>query len=135
MPLTQDRDTKRKDGNDYAAPAAAGIVAFAGAMVALDAAGNATPAATSTTLKGAGRAKERVDNSSGSAGDENVPYEKGVFLYKNSAAADEITRAEINENCYIVDDETVAKTDGGATRSVAGVIDEIDTNGVWVKFS
>ena len=135
MPLTQDRDTKSKPGVDYSAPAAAGILVHAGALLVLDASGNATPGETATTLTAAGRAKDRVDNTGGAAGDEQVPYDKGVFHYKNSAAADEITRAEIGDDCYIVDDETVAKTDGTGTRSIAGKIDEIDANGVWVKIS
>lgn len=134
MALTKTRDTKARAGKDYSAPAAASVLAYAGALIALDAAGNATPGATATTLKGAGRCKETVDNSSGSAGDVNIPYEKGVFGYANSAGADEITRADIGNDCYIVDDETVAKTDGGGTRSVAGTIDDLDGATVYVKF-
>ena len=59
---------------------------------------------------------------------------KGVFPFKNSAAADEITNAEIGSDCYIVDDETVAKTDGTGTRSVAGKVFLVDDYGVWVDF-
>ncbi|MFB0515162.1 MAG: hypothetical protein ACETWG_00985, partial [Candidatus Neomarinimicrobiota bacterium] len=33
---------------------------------------------------------------------------------------------------YIVDDQTVAKTDGTGTRSPAGFIEDVDSNGVWV---
>ena len=43
-----------------------------------------------------------------------------------------ITQAEIGDACYIVDDETVAKTSGGNTRSVAGEIVDVDDDGVWV---
>ncbi|CUH67985.1 hypothetical protein TG4357_03322 [Thalassovita gelatinovora] len=52
----------------------------------------------------------------------------------NSAAADEITIADIGNKAYAVDDQTVAKTDGTATRSPAGIIDDVDANGVWVRF-
>ena len=34
---------------------------------------------------------------------------------------------------YIVDDETVAKTDGTATRSAAGKVVGLDSDGVWVE--
>jgi hypothetical protein len=81
-----------------------------------------------------GRAKETVDNSSGSAGDLNVEIEKGIFRFANSSSTDEITRADIGSNCYIVDDQTVAKTSGSSTRSVAGKIFDVDSLGVWVDF-
>ena len=51
----------------------------------------------------------------------------------NSAAGDAITRAEIGDVCYIVDDETVAKTNGTSTRSAAGTIRDVDAQGVWVE--
>jgi len=135
MPLTKNRDTKERINRDFNAPVAAAKIIYQGALVALDTSGNLTPGATATTLKGAGRAKKKVDNASGSAGDVTAPYEKGTFLFANSAGADEITRAEIGDNCYIVDDETVAKTDGSSSRSVAGVVADIETSGVWVTFA
>ena len=132
--LTKDRDTKQRDGVLFVMPVAAAKKIFAGSLVATDASGNATPGATATTLKGAGRAEEQVDNSAGSAGDETVRIKKGVFQFGNSAGGDEITRADIGNDCYIVDDQTVAKTDGTSTRSVAGKIADVDAGGVFVKF-
>ena len=35
--------------------------------------------------------------------------------------------------CYIVDDQTVAKTDGSSARSKAGTIVNVDDQGVWVR--
>lgn len=135
MPLTQDRDTPAKDGIILNAPVAAAKKIFKGALVALDASGNATPGAAATTLKGAGRAEQTVDNLLGVAGDQNVQIRKGVFRFKNSASGDLIARADIGNDCYIVDDETVAKTNGTNTRSVAGKIHDVDALGVWVKFA
>ncbi|KAK0329991.1 hypothetical protein LTR94_034588, partial [Friedmanniomyces endolithicus] len=63
----------------------------------------------------------------------NGRVKKGQFRWANSAAADAITRAEIGDPAYIVDDQTVAKTNGGATRSVAGTIRDVDAQGVWVE--
>ena len=134
MPLTQPRDTKQRSGVDFSFPVAAAKKIFAGAIVATDASGNATPGATATTLKAAGRAEQTVDNLLGAAGDVSVSVKKGVFKYKNSSA-DPIARADIKGTCYIVDDETVAKTNGGNTRSAAGTIEDIDTDGVWVRFT
>ncbi len=59
---------------------------------------------------------------------------KGIFAYENSSAADEITKADIGKDCYIVDDQSVAKTDGTGTRSVAGKVFDVNSHGVWVKF-
>lgn len=135
MPLTEDRNTKEREGKLHSGPAAAAKKFFAGAIAAYDALGNITPGAAATTLIGAGRVEEQVDNSAGAAGAVNVPFKKGTFQFANSAAADAITRAEIGDNCYIVDDQTVAKTDGGGTRSIAGKIVDVDAAGVWVLFT
>lgn len=43
------------------------------------------------------------------------------------------TAADIGSDCYIVDDQTVAKTNGTNTRSVAGKIMDVDAQGVWVR--
>ena len=40
----------------------------------------------------------------------------------------------MGSDCYIVDDQTVAKTNGGATRCVAGKVWDVDAEGVWVEF-
>ena len=76
---------------------------------------------------------DAANNGSGSAGDINVETERGVFRFENSASADAITRAEIGDTAYIVDDQTVAKTNGSSTRSAAGTIVDVDAQGVWVR--
>ncbi len=133
MALTKDRDTQRREGVQNNDPVAASTRIFAGSLVCLNAAGFAVPGATATTLTARGRAEEQVDNRDGAAGDLKVETRRGVFRFDNSAAADEITRADIGNACYIVDDQTVAKTDGTSTRSVAGIIQGLDDAGVWVE--
>jgi len=132
--LTQDRNTPQRDGSIINIGVAAGKKIYAGALVALDANGYATPGATATGLKGLGRAEAQVDNSGGSNGAVTVDVRKGIFRYNNSSGADQITTADIGNDCYIVDDQTVAKTDGTGTRSVAGKVFDVDSDGVWVKF-
>lgn len=133
--LTADRDTHRRAGDEIVLPAAAAKKFYAGALVARDASGNATPGAVAATLRGVGRCAQFVDNSGGGAGDQTVRIEKGVFRFGNSADGDLIARADIGADCYIVDDQTVAKTNpGGNTRSVAGKVFDVDASGVWVKF-
>lgn len=131
--LTQDRNTLAQLGEVQEHPVLAAAVIYAGSIACLDAAGWVVPGATATTLIAAGRAEERADNSAGGNGAITAKVRAGVFRFDNSAAADEITRAEIGDDCFIVDDQTVAKTDGTGTRSKAGTIVQIDTLGVWVR--
>ena len=115
-------------------PVAAGVKIFAGALVCLNAAGFATPGVTATTVKALGRAEATIDNTTGANGDLNIRIRRGVFRFANSAAGDLIARADVLGTAYIVDDQTVAKTNGGGTRSVAGTIRDVDAQGVWVLF-
>jgi hypothetical protein len=131
--LAADRDTPARDGNIFSYPLAAAVKIYAGSLVMLDASGNAKPGATATGQIAVGRAREQVDNSAGSAADLSVEIEQGVFRWGNSASTDAITKAEIGDLCYIVDDQTVAKTSGTNTRSVAGTVVDVDSDGVWVK--
>lgn len=130
MPLTADRNTPRRDGVQYEDPVAAGQTIYRGALVCLNATGELVKGAVSTTLKARGVAETStldVDYAG------RVRSRRGVWRFKNSAAGDAITAADIGANCFIVDDETVAKTSGTNTRSVAGVIRAVDAQGVWVE--
>lgn len=131
--LTGDRNTPRAEGDVKSLLMSASKI-FAGAIVMRNATGYATKGAVSTTLIGVGRAEEQVDNSGGAAGDLRIKVRPGVHRYANSAAADLITIAEIGKPAYAVDDQTVAKTDGTATRSIVGFVFDVDSSGVWVEF-
>ena len=59
------------------------------------------------------------------------------FLVSNSAT-DPVTQAELGSQIYIQDNQTVAKTDGAGTRSVAGRFMGFDTEyttHVWVEIT
>ena len=131
--LAKDRNTARRAGDQFSDPVAASTLIYEGALVCLNASGNAVPGSTATGLVPRGVAEARADNSAGSAGDIQVSTRSGFFRFGNSASADEITRAEIGDTAYIVDDQTVAKTDGTSTRSAAGKIVDVDSVGVWVQ--
>jgi hypothetical protein len=133
MPLAAERATKERDGVTFNRKIAANVKIFQGGLVALTAAGYLTPGAAATTLIADGIALDTVDNTGGAAGDKSVEVKKGVFQFKNSAAGDAISIAELGDDCYIVDDQTVAKTDGTGTRSKAGKIVDLDAQGVWVR--
>lgn len=133
--LIANRSTKRRENaSTESHPVGAATKIYQGAMVVLNAAGWAVPGVTATTVKPLGRAEHQADNSAGANGDINVRIRKGVLQFANSASGDLITRADIGNSAYIVDDQTVAKTSGGSTRSVAGIIRDVDAAGVWVQF-
>lgn len=115
--------------NEYGAAAA--VLCYQGALIVVDANGNFAPATTATGLVAAGRCEEQVDNSTGAAGDLNVRVKSGIFRFANDGV-DTVPATQVGEDCFIVDDETVAATNGGATRSTAGRVYEVDADGVWV---
>jgi hypothetical protein len=133
--LAADRPTPQRSGDRRVLPVAAATIVYAGAMVAVNAAGNAVPVTAAATLKGVGRAERRIDNSQGAAGDLSVEVMAGIFRFDNSASADLLTQADIGSDVYGVDDHTVAKTSASSTRSVVGKVFDVDAIGVWVKFS
>lgn len=135
MALSQDRNTPNLPRGFRVVPVAANTKIFAGSLVAINASNYAVPGSVSTTLKGLGRAECFADNSAGAAGDISVEVRPGIFKFKNSASADAISRKDIGKTCFIVDDETVALTNGTNTRSEAGRIYDVDSDGgVWVDF-
>jgi hypothetical protein len=107
-----------------------------GAMIALDS-GLVVPASEKTGLIALGIAEQTVDNSTGLDGDLFVPIRQGVFLVFNSAGADAIARADVGKDCFFVDDQTVAKTDGGGKRSRAGKVVSLELDGrmAWVQLA
>ncbi len=129
-----DRNTPRRDGFSFSYPVAANVTCYAGAIAVLDSAGNCKPAVTATGLVPVGVFQEQITNGA-SAAAVNVMVRPGIYRVGNSAAADEITKAEIGDRCYLVDDQTVAKTDGSSTRSLAGIVEDVDSSGVWVDIS
>lgn len=131
--LSADRNTARFEGDQRQGAVAASTLIYAGALLMRNAAGYIVKGQTATGLVGVGRAEERVDNSAGANGALTVTFRPGIFRFANSASTDEITQAEIGDVCYAVDDQTVAKTNGSSTRSPAGIIDNVDAMGVWVR--
>lgn len=133
MALSKDRNTPRADGDIRQFGVSADAVIYAGALIVLNG-GFAEPGSVATTLKAVGRAEEAVDNTGGADGDVTVNVRRGIFRFKNSAAGDLIAADDIGATCYVVDDETVALTNGANTRSAAGTIYDVDADGVWVQF-
>lgn len=130
--MTENRSTPQLAAGDRVGLLGASQAIFQGALLMRNVSGHIIEGATATGSFGVGRAEEAV--SSTTAGVTNQRFREGIFRYANSAAGDLIATADIGTVCYIVDDQTVAKTSGTNTRSPAGVVVDVDANGVWVRF-
>ena len=107
--LSQDRNTPERDGLTFSHPVAANARIYGGALVMLDASGNAAGATTAT-----GRVR------------------RGVFRFANHAT-DKIDRSHLGDTAWAVDDQTVAASSGTNTRSACGTIRDVDAQGVWIE--
>ena len=132
--LTPDRNTLSRNGDQKEPPVAANARIFGGSLVAINAAGFAVAATTALGLAACGCAEHRADNTGNAAGAIRVRVSTRPSQFANSASADAITLSDIGKDCFIVDDQTVAKTDGAGTRSRAGRVFDVDADGVWVDF-
>jgi hypothetical protein len=107
---------------------------YKGGIVCISTAtGKVVKGATATTQVAIGRCEENY--LTGTSNTRKIKARIGCFKYANSAAADAIAADDIGKACYIVDDETVALTDGTGTRSRAGIVAGVDSDGVWVQFT
>lgn len=129
--LTRDRNTPYQDAGLVSVPMAAGARLHAGALVVANATGYAEPGSTAVGLSYLGRAEEAVDNTTGGDGAvQALVRRKLAFKWANDGS---ITQAHLMTTAYVVDDQTVAATDDVATRSAAGRIVGIESDGVWVE--
>ena len=128
--LTADRNTPEMEAGERVGLLGASQAIFAGSILMRNASGHLIKGAVATGAFGVGRAED--NGSSTTAGVTSQRYRPGVFRFANHGA-DLVVTADIGAACYIVDDQTVAKTNGTNTRSPAGIIDGVDALGVWVR--
>ncbi len=106
---------------------------YKGSMVGIDSSGNAMPAGLTAggTVRVVGVSNHTVVNS-GAAAAKRVELSVGTFKFLNDGS-DPVTKASVGTDCYVVDDQTVALTDGGAgARKVAGKVQQVESDGVRV---
>lgn len=116
--LTTDRKSIRKDGTLFTHPVAASTVIYAGALTSVNSSGYAVPAADSATHTFAGKADTRADNSAGANGAATVDgHRSGVFEFNASG----LTQADLNQDAYVVDDNTVGRGIAAQPANVTGV--------------
>ena len=117
--LTQDRKSIRKDGVLFYQPVAAATTIYAGSLVNHDSVGHALPAADVATHTFAGKADAQADNSAGVAGDKSVEGHRfGVFAFNTTG----MTQAHINQDAYVVDDNTIGLGIAAQPVNVTGAI-------------
>lgn len=115
-------------------PIADNVKCYEGGLI-VSSAGYAQPGTTAAGLTALGVALKTVDNTVAghSLGALSVPIQRGTFFFANSGGGDAIAQANCGGPCYIVDDQTVALTDGNATRSLAGTVINVTSTGVYVE--
>ena len=127
---TTPRNTTERLGDVIGAPAKGSALLLAG-TIAVANAGYAAPATTATGLVALGRVEETVDNTAGADGAAVVKVRRGIFKFANQAG-DLVTQANAFADCYLVDNQTVAATSAGNTRSRAGKVIAVEPDGVFV---
>jgi hypothetical protein len=113
-------------------PIKANVRIFKGAIVGLDSSGRAMPGGliAAGCVKVVGKASATYDNRTGSvlggaADAVQVEVEFGVFGYLSaSGGGDDIAADDAGKVCFVVDDQTLALTNGTDTRAIAGLISE-----------
>lgn len=130
---TQDRNTSHRDTQLLGVPVATNAVIPAGVIVAANATGFAVNGLTSTTITALGISDIAIDNTGGVDGAQTILVRRDKAFKLANLAADLVTQASIGKPCYIADNQTVAATNGTNTRSVAGTVLGVESDGVWVK--
>lgn len=122
---------KLNDSKLKVPPVAANTQVFQGSLVALKD-GFAVPAAADATQVVIGRANTGADNRGGAPGGASVEVERGVFAWANDGAAP-VTQALVGKPCFVLDDQTVSASSSSNTRPQAGIVYQIDDDGIWVE--
>lgn len=114
---------------------AASTTLLPGALIDKDQSGNAKNATADTTHRvlGVFLGPSKIDNSAGAAGDLKVKIHRGVFGFANSSSTGAITKADLGQKAYVVDNQTVSRTDGGVARPVAGIVVGLEGSTVLVE--
>lgn len=131
--LTNDRNTPQTNGfHHLARELAPATTVYAGSLVGQTSSGLAVPATAQTSITMLGCARHRASTELAGL-PTSVAIDRGVFRFANSGGGDAIALGDYGKTAYAVDDQTVAKTNGGGSRPAAGVIRNVDAVGVWIE--
>lgn len=125
--LTENRSTAELHVGTirYSYEATAKTQIYRGALTALDADGNAVPASDSPNLAVIGRAE------SAAAANDKLVIRRGTFIYDNGTGGEALSKTDINQECFVLDDHTVGKV-GGTNKVKAGIVIDVTEQGVAV---
>jgi hypothetical protein len=131
--LAADRLVRTREVNKLSMPVKTNTVIYAGALVFNDA-GYARGGVPTQITPVVGVAEKNCNNNPGSNGAINCPINTGEAVgLVNGAGGDALTDANYMQPVYAIDDQTVGATSGGGTRPIAGILINIDSNGLcWV---
>ena len=135
--LTNDRHTLERTGYLSTHPIATNTLCYAGGLATLTATGYVRPGTvdvSSPTSVAVGRFRRRYDNRTSAdnmTASDTAEVEHGIFRW-NNYASDAVTSASIQRACYVLDDQTVAATSATGARGPAGIVVDVDSDGVWV---
>lgn len=130
-PLTTDRDTQSRIGNSVDLTLKSNETIFAGSLVSLDANGEAVSATDTSGESVVGRAEIKVDNAAETSNDGlTIKVKRGIFLF--ASATNAITIANYGDIVYVVDDQTVGRTNEVSNNVEAGRIVDVESAGIWV---
>lgn len=153
--LTTPRDTKPRGTAPLPTEMEPGVKGgskiIQGGIVVIDSSGYATPATAAPGLICLGIANSRFvggqtatsgaiptagvdDNTTGANAAIRTRVLTGTFKVDNGATTDAVLITDVGNDCFLLDDHTVARTDKGNTLSRAGKIVDVDSDGVWVCF-
>jgi len=129
--LTSDKQLERTEGVELAFPVAASQTIYGGALTCVNANGYAVPGADTNGLIFQGVATERQDNASGSDGDLDVVLRRRGLIKVIMDTA--ISQANVGDNVFLVDDQTVDLTANVTNNIFCGVIaGYIDSTHAWI---
>ena len=117
----------------FAMPVAAATTIYQGSLLALNQSGYLVKASADASLRVVGVSEDKVDNSAGAAGDLTCKPVRGAWYFANSSTTDAVIDADLGRPCYVVDDNTVARTNGNGARPMAGIVVGVDADGVLVE--
>lgn len=110
---------------------AAAVIIYAGAAIAVNAAGFVVPASDTAGLKVIGVAEAYVNNAAGAAGDKEVPFVTGLDVeFENAGGA--IVQAGMDLRCMVADDQSVTTAAVAANDIPMGRVVEFTAAKVWV---
>lgn len=123
------RDTPKMPGvpgTVISVPCAASTAYKQGGLVAINAAGYATPGTAALGAYGVYRGPSFTSSATSAA--EYINVEGGVFRFANGSTTIEFD--DVGKVFYIEDDQTFSLTSGG-TMTAGGIIVHVDSVGVW----